>query len=49
MSNFLERLKEISKPVSSVKHKKDIIRTITRVDVDRINQVIDSKIKQNKQ
>ena len=41
------RVKSFAKPASSVKHSSKIVRTISKIDILKLNLEVDMKIKQN--
>lgn len=47
MTTISMRVASLSRPASSVKSKKKVVRTITRADAVSVNRSIEPKIRQN--
>lgn len=43
-----EKVKEFAKPASSVNHSREIAFTVTRAELTELNNVISSKVNQNR-
>ena len=48
MSNLPERIKDLSRPASSVKHTREIAYVVPRTELEELNKSLEPILRQNK-